>query len=124
MPNPGVMANLTRYEGESALPAPVWHELRYGWMGLPEGRRKDAIGQFVVQVAGSLPVLAYDSSAARIHAEMRSERERAGKPLPYVDGQIAAIAFSHGMSLVSHNAKGFADLPGLRWVDWFSLATG
>ncbi|MGT2493305.1 PIN domain-containing protein, partial [Cupriavidus basilensis] len=65
-PDAGVMANLARFDGELAIPAPVWHELRYGWLRLPDGQRKDAVGRFVQEVAGSLPVLPYDSAAARI----------------------------------------------------------
>lgn len=30
-PEVAVTDNLARYEGELAIPAPVWHELRYGW---------------------------------------------------------------------------------------------
>ncbi|NCP41698.1 MAG: type II toxin-antitoxin system VapC family toxin, partial [Rhodoferax sp.] len=36
-PHAGVMANLSRYEGELAIAAPVWHELRFGWLRMPAG---------------------------------------------------------------------------------------
>lgn len=119
-PDTGVMAALARYASELAIPAPVWHELRYGWLRLPEGQRRDAIGRFVQDVAGVLPVVPYDAAAARIHAELRSTREREGQPLPFVDGQIAAIAIAHGLSLVTRNSKDFANIPGLRLANWFS----
>lgn len=118
-PNPAVMGNLKRYQGEMTIAAPVWHELRFGWLRLPEGQRRDAIGRFVQDVAGQLPVLPYDASAARIHAELRSQRALAGQTLPFVDGQIAAIAIAHGATLVTRNTKDFAGLQGLRMVDWF-----
>lgn len=118
-PNAGVMANLQRHADELALPAPVWHELRFGWLRMPEGRRKDAIGLYIQRVAGQLPVLPYDETAARIHAELRDMQERAGKPLPFVDGQIAAIAMANGLTLVTRNRKDFEGLAGLRVVDWF-----
>lgn len=51
------MSNLIRYEGELAIAAPVWHELRFGWLRMPAGQRRDAIGHFVQDVAGQLPVL-------------------------------------------------------------------
>lgn len=119
-PHPGVMDNLQRYEGELALAAPVWHELRFGWLRLPPGQRRDAIGCFVQDVAGSLPILPYDAPAARIHAELRIQRQQAGQPLPFVDGQIAAIAIAHGVTLVTRNTRDFSGLGGLRLVDWFA----
>jgi tRNA(fMet)-specific endonuclease VapC len=118
-PNDGVMAQLRRHEAEIALAAPVLHELRFGWLRLPEGRRRDAIGAHLQQVLTVLPVLAYDETAARVHAELRAQRESLGKPLPFVDGQIAAIAVAHGLTLVTRNLKDFQGLPGLRVVNWF-----
>lgn len=118
-PDPGVMERLERFQTELAVPAPVWHELRYGWLRLPDGQRKDAIGRYVQDVVAMLPVLPYDAAAARIHAELRSEAERRGRPLPFVDGQIAAIAIAGGLTLVTRNRKDFDGVPGLRLADWF-----
>lgn len=120
-PHAGVMANLSRYENELAIAAPVWHELRFGWLRMPAGQRRDAIGRFVQDVAGQLPVLPYDAQAARIHAELRVQRAQSGQTLAFVDGQIAAIAIAHGATLVTRNTRDFAELPGLRMVDWFQL---
>ena len=120
VPDAGVMANLQRQAHELAIPAPVWHELRFGWLRMPEGRRKDAIGLYIQRVAGQLPVLPYDESAARIHAELRDQQLSAGRPLPFVDGQIAAIAMANGLTLVTRNFRDFECLPGLRVVDWFN----
>lgn len=118
-PNAQVMAHLTRYQGELALAAPVWQELRFGWLRMPTGQRRDAIGRFIQDVVVLLPVLPYDAPAARIHAELRAQREQAGQVLPFVDGQIAAIAIAHGITLVTRNTRDFANLPGLQLVDWF-----
>lgn len=118
-PEVAVMENLARYEGELAIPAPVWHELRYGWLRMPDGQRKDAVGRFVQDVVGTLPVVPYDAAAARIHAELRQSRERAGFTLPFVDGQIASVAIAHGLTLVTRNTKDFAELTGLRLANWF-----
>ena len=120
-PNAGVMANLSRFQGELAIAAPVWHELRFGWLRMPAGQRRDAIGRFVQDVVGLLPVLPYDAQAARIHAELRAEREPQGLVLPFVDGQIAAIAIAHGITLVTRNTRDFASLRSLRLVDWFDV---
>lgn len=118
-PNPAVMGSLKRYQGEMTIAAPVWHELRFGWLRLPEGQRRDAIGRFVQDVAGQLPVLPYDASAARISRRV-AVSTLAGQTLPFVDGQIAAIAIAHGVTLVTRNTKDYlTGLQGLRIVDWF-----
>ena len=121
-PDAGVMAALTRHAGELALAAPVWHELRFGWLRMPQGKRRDAIERYLTDVVGSLPVMAYDAAAARIHAEIRTDRERAGAALPFVDGQIAATAIAHGLTLVTRNQRDFASIPGLRLANWWDNA--
>ena len=75
-PDAGLLDNLARYEGELGIPAPVAHELRFGWLRMPAGRRKDAIGHYLQDVVSLLPVIAYDAVAARVHAELRAEAER------------------------------------------------
>jgi tRNA(fMet)-specific endonuclease VapC len=114
-----VMAQLSRYEGELAIAAPIWHELRFGWLRMPDGRRKDAIGHYVQDVVGVLPILPYDAAAARVHAELRQGMAASGTPLPFVDGQIAAIAIANGLTLVTRNIKDFAHMPALRVSNWF-----
>jgi tRNA(fMet)-specific endonuclease VapC len=119
LPNAQVMRCLSQYSQELAIAAPVWHELRYGWLRMPDGKRKEAIGDYVQQVVGVLPIFAYDEVAARIHAQLRSEHEQKGLSLPFVDGQIASIAIAHGMTLVTRNLKDFSGIQGLRVVNWF-----
>ena len=119
-PDVAVMAQLKLHGEVVAVPAPVWHELRYGWLRLPEGKRKDDIGHYLRNVVASLPMLAYDDTAASLHAEQRVAAEQAGRPRPFGDGQIAAIAVTHGLTLVTRNVKDFQDVAGLRVVDWFA----
>ncbi len=118
-PDTRVMRALTRHSGELAIPSPVWHELRFGWLRMPEGRRRDAIERYLTDVVGSLPILPYDAHAARIHAEIRVDAERSGTALPFVDGQIAAVAMAHGLTLVTRNRKDFAGIAGLRSANWW-----
>jgi len=118
-PNQHVMEQLTRFENELAIPAPVWHELRYGWQRMPDSQRKDAIRHYLQDVVGVLPILSYDAAAARIHAELRSHHEQIGETIPFVDGQIAAIAIAHGLTLVTRNTKDFKKISGLRLTNWF-----
>ncbi len=45
-----------------------------------------------------------------------------GQPLPFVDGQIAAIAMAHGLTLITRNTRDFAAIKGLRLANWFTAA--
>lgn len=114
-------------ENEFALPSVVLDELRYGWLKMNAGKKKDAIGHYLQTVVSVLPVFDYDTKAAHIHAQLRADSEKAGKTLPFVDGQIAAIAVSHGLTLVTRNTKDFSSIPQLQlanWFDWVYCALG
>ena len=67
---------------------------------------------------GSFPILPYDEAAATWHGEERARLEAAGRPAPFVDGQIAAIAHAHGLALVTTNNKDFARFKGLTVENW------
>ena len=59
-------------------------------------------------VLASFPVLAYEESAAHLHGHERARLESLGRPAPYVDGQIAVIAFVNDLALVTANVRHFA----------------
>ncbi len=105
----------------------IYHEnhtifrLCHGWLRMADGQRKDAIGRYIQDVVASLPILSYDASVARIHAELRSRQKKMGLPLPFLDGQIAAIAMTHGLTLVTRNTKDYSNIAGLRLDNWFTL---
>jgi tRNA(fMet)-specific endonuclease VapC len=118
-PSDGVIRRLSRHEGECAIAALVWHELRYGCERLPSGRRKTEIEVFlrnVVHVA--FPILPYDEAAAAWHGSERARQERIGKPAPFVDGQIAAVARVNELVLVTANPKDFRGFDDLDVEDW------
>ena len=104
---------------ESAIAATVWHELRYGVARLPAGRRRDVLAAYLDEVVGaSLPILPYDTLAAAWHARERARQEREGRPRPFADGQIAAIAATRGMTVVTRNVADFDGYEGLAVEDW------
>ncbi len=118
-PVPQVLARLREHGGECAIGAPVWHELRFGVGRLPRGKRRTLLEAFLDEVVrATLPILPYDERAAEWHAGERARLERKGRPAPFVDGQIAAIAVTQGLSLVTSNTADFAPFQGLRVVDW------
>ena len=63
-------------------------------------------------------ILPYDDFAARLHAIERVRLEQIGATLPFVDGQIAAIAQMNELVLVPTNVRDFAAFPGLTVENW------
>ncbi len=101
------------------LATPVWHELRYGFLKMPESRRKETIGVFLHETLSQLPILTYDHTASECHAQLRHVLERQGYHCPFVDGQIASIALSNDVTLVTRNVADFQRIEGLSFINWF-----
>ena len=119
-PNENVVGRLAEHATELATAAPVWHELRYGCARMPDSARRRAAEEYLRDVVQPLlAVLSYDAMAADWHAGERARLEARGKGPPFVDGQIAAIAVTNGLTLVTRNVKDFRRFKGLAVVDWF-----
>jgi tRNA(fMet)-specific endonuclease VapC len=118
-PHLQILARLEEHRREIATAAPVWNELLFGWERLPASRRKDRLERYLMGiVAASLPILAYDQTAAVWHAAERARLQASGKTPPYIDGQIAAIAKTSDLVLVTANGSDFAGFQGLMIEDW------
>lgn len=118
-PNRKVIQRLDQNGIYCALPAPVWHELVYGFSRLPEGKRRAALGEYLQAVVrASFPVLPYDEAAAAWHGKERARLDALGTKAPYVDGQIASVARTQNLVLVTSNPKHFAQFEGLTVVNW------
>lgn len=118
-PDPNVLRRLETHGAASAIPAPVWHELTYGCRRLPEGKRRVALEAYLRDVVRvSFPILPYDGAAATWHGHERARLEAIGRPPPFVDGQIAAIAKVNELVLVTANSRDFAGFDELRVEDW------
>lgn len=118
-PDPAILERLDEHGPECAIAAPVWHELTYGCRRLPKGKRRAALEAYLRDVVhGSFPILPYDEGAAAWHGEERARLDALGRPAPFVDGQIAAIAHVNGLVLATTNDKDFVRFKGLRVENW------
>ena len=118
-PSARILKLLRKHQGEIALPAPVWHELRFGCARLPASRKRAAIEGYVLGVISpSLPILGYDRTAADWHAVESARLTAEGKTPAFVDGQIAAIARVNSLVLVTTNRRDFMDFRDLEIDDW------
>lgn len=95
------------------MSSPTWHELVFGLRRMPTGRKKDEIQRFLMAMRQSMRVLPYGRRAADWHGAERARLAALGVSRPFVDGQIAAIARTRSLILVTANAKDFVDYDGL-----------
>jgi len=101
------------------LSAVTQAELLYGVALLPAGRRREALAEAVATVCDRAfvgRILPFDSAAAIVYADIAAGRRRAGRPIPTLDAQIAAIARSRGAALATRNVADFADC-GIAVID-------
>lgn len=117
VPNLGISRRLREHDGEMALAAPVWHELRFGLERLPPSKKRQKIEEYL-RVVQQLPILEFDAAAAEWHARERARLEAVGKPPPFVDGQIAAIAGVHRLTIVTSNVEHFEIFDGIKIENW------
>ena len=87
-------------------------EITYGLRILPDGRRRhqlqEKFEQFIA-LAFAQRILGYDEAAARLYGEIMGLRKELGRPMSVPDGQMAAIARCHGLSVATRNAGDFED---------------
>lgn len=118
-PSRKLLNRLSRYEGEMAIASAVWHELQFGCRRLAAGERRRAIEHYLEEVvAVAFPCLAYDSEAAEWHATERARLAARGKAPAFVDGQIAATAQVHDLTIVTADRSGFRGFKGIRVQSW------
>jgi tRNA(fMet)-specific endonuclease VapC len=119
-PHRGVERAFARHAGEIVTASVVVHEMWFGIERLPRSRRRTELERFMTEVVAGVRVLPYGERAARWHASERARLTTAGRPPPFLDGQIAAIAAVHDATLVSGNAADFEPFEGLRVANWLA----
>jgi tRNA(fMet)-specific endonuclease VapC len=113
------MAMLNRHQDDIATAAPVWHELLFGCLRFPLSRKRELIATYLEDVVlRNMDIFPYNYRAAEWHAEQRAKLSAQGKAPSFVDGQIAAIAWINGMTLVTRNTYDFKSFDELRVLNW------
>ncbi len=118
-PDAEVLRLLQQREGQICIASIVWHELLFGCYRLPPLARRTAIERYLFQVvAPTIPTLVYDEAAAAWHAAERARLTSRGRTPSFADGQIAAVAQTNQLVLVTFNTSDYADFAGLTVEDW------
>jgi len=119
-PDHQVLQRFADYDGQYATASIVWHELVYSCELLPASKRKKQLQSYLAMLlANGLRILPFDQAAADWFGKERARLQLQGKTSAYADGEIAAIAMSQNLTLVTRNSKDFENFQGLVLENWF-----
>lgn len=99
-------------EDDIAIAAVTAAELLVG-VELSDGDRRTRRAAFVAEVLETVPIEDYTLATARTHAHLLAAVRAAGTPRGAHDLIIAATAAATGRAVVTTDARGFRDLPGV-----------
>lgn len=90
-------------------------EIRKGLSKLPDSDKKERLTlwlNLLIEEYGDR-ILTIDLTVAENWGEMLGKAEKNGKPIPAIDSLIAAITYTHNMTLVTRNETDFipANIP-------------
>ena len=80
------------------------------------GDRKAAIGSVLLLLDGLVHV-PFGPGAARRFGSLMAALHRAGRPMPPMDGLVAAVVLENGGRLLTRNRRHFIHIPGLELID-------
>jgi len=94
-------------------------ELLFGGLVLGDQGRQ-ILRRIEDRILSVVTVLAFDEPAARRFAEVKATLQRRGEPLEDADMQIAAVALTHDLTLVTDNTRHFVRIASLRLENWLA----
>jgi toxin FitB len=108
-PDPGVLKWFSQQDELSLyLSTLSFGELKRGIEKLAAGKRKTFLQKWltgnVIQRFGNR-VLSLDAEVCLRWGEMQARLEKQGKPMPAIDGLIAATALQHQLTVVTRNTR-------------------
>lgn len=118
-PHPTVLAWLNEQNAETLYLSSVSvAELFFGIGALPNGKRKDKLGQTLNGLMAFFEgrIRSFDTEAARHYAELAVAAKAKGRGFPTPDGYIAAIAASQGYIVASRDTAPY-ETAGVKVID-------
>jgi tRNA(fMet)-specific endonuclease VapC len=105
----------TREVAEMAICSVVEAELYHGAKKYGNPAKREAILDELLAPYRSLP---FDWKCVPAYARIRDFLERRGEIIGGNDLMIAAIALTHGLTVITNNSNEFEQVPGLSVEDW------
>ena len=106
----------------AAAPGPIYTSAITVAEILKEAHKSHSPSLFIQKLQGALQalsgVLPFDRQAAEVYGKIAADLERQGLPIGFADLQIAAIALSRNLVVITHNLHHFQRVPGLQMDDW------
>jgi tRNA(fMet)-specific endonuclease VapC len=119
-PDSNVVSHVTQYGDNCSTASIVIHEINYGINRLEEGNIKKNLQLFLKQLETyKFQIFPYDTKAACYHASERARLVKKGLTPAFADGQIAAIASTNNLILVTRNRSDFINFNDLLLENWF-----
>ncbi|AFZ43291.1 PilT protein domain protein [Halothece sp. PCC 7418] len=116
---PSVLERLQDYQvGEICISTITLYELMYG---VYKSQLLEVNRQAIRQFVSPLEVLPFDEGAADWCGYIRAILEQEGKIIGPMDLQIAAIALSYSLTLITNNEKEFKRIKQLNVENWIKL---
>ncbi len=120
-PNRKVLSRLTSRRFDWCTSATAWEEFTLGVRMLqPSARRAQLDAYRQSLLSAGLEVVPFDQSAADWMASERARLLKKGSTPAYRDAQIAAVAGSRDLVLVTRNVDDFKGFRGLKVQNWFA----
>ena len=118
-PHPGVEAAVALHQVACAIAAPSVEELVFGVWRLPPSARRDSLECWLEGILDSFILLPFDARCGLWLGRERARLAALGLPAPRADGEIAAVATTQDLVLVTRNTADFRQFEGLRLENWF-----
>lgn len=111
-PNKKVVKLIDEKKSLCAISVTTWNELIYGLLNYPEGKKKSYLFDFITDyIQSTFPIISLDNHSAWILGDLRSKLKTVGRNADeitgYADIELAAMAISNQMILVTRNVKHF-----------------
>src|SRR5579872_4022143 len=104
-PDPRAMAWLAANERQLVTDSIVLGELYLGVWSLPPGRRRTQLEHWFEALVRTIECLPWDAAVSRQWAKLVVALKKKGKPVPLLDGMIAATALEHGLTVATRNVE-------------------
>jgi len=119
LPSKKALTKLKQHQNEISTCTVVLHEMWFGCLRLDSAVKRKLIEEYIQAVIWpTVPILPYDYASAVWHAGERARLTSIGKIPGFVDSQIAAIARTNKLILVTANTKDFAAFHDLQVENW------
>ncbi|HKT74602.1 MAG TPA: PIN domain-containing protein [Steroidobacteraceae bacterium] len=120
-PNRKVLSLLTSRQFDWGTSATAWEEFTLGIRVLSTSARRNELEAYRRGLLnGGLEIVPFDAPAADWMASERARLLKKGATPAYRDAQIAAVAASRALVLVTRNVEDFKGFRGLKIQNWFA----